>query len=314
MGGQRRFRGWPRRFWRAAVLFGTVVGLLAASGGQAAAASRTHERARPAYYLALGDSLASGYQPQFGDTPPSPPDAGYPGGYARDLAAATGYRLVDLACPGETTHSYETVAALPECASYYQATFGVANQQAAALAFLRAHRHQVRLVTIDLGADDVLGCLAGTSINAGCVAAGLKQVALELPSELATLRQAVARDDPGARVATMTYYDPALALAVVGRLGAALGSLGVTAVLNGEVRVAASLSRLKVANVAGAFSTYRFFPLGIVEGPSGPVVVPHDVVVVCALTHACSATPDVHPNDAGYLTIAHAFEAVIGRR
>jgi lysophospholipase L1-like esterase len=297
-----------------AVLFGTVVGLLAASGGQAVAAGRTHERARPAYYLALGDSLASGYQPQFGETPPSPPDAGYPGGYARDLAAATGYRLIDLACPGETTHSYETVAALPECAAFYRATFGVVDQQAAALAFLRAHRHQVRLVTIDLGADDVLGCLAGASIKASCVAAGLKEIARELPGELATLRRAVSRDDPGARVVTMTYYDPALALAVVGRLGSALASLGITAVLNGEVRLSARLSGLGVANVAGAFATYSLFPFGIVEGPSGPVVVPHDVVVVCALTHACGSPPDVHPNDAGYLTIARAFEAVLPRR
>jgi len=268
------------------------------------------------YYLALGDSLAAGYQPQFGTTPPSPPLAGYPGGYAEDLATFTGDSLVDLGCPGETTATFDTTAVLAACEQAYESHFGVANQEAAALAFLRAHPHQVRLVTVDLGADDVLGCISNTgTIDLSCAEQGLGKVATQLPGELSVIRQTLKREDPGAQMLTMSYYDPALAEVLIGRYGSAFESLVATSILNGEVSDAATRSGIPVADVVGAFHTYQFFPFQSVTLPTGSsVTVPTDVATVCRWTHACSIPPDVHPNDTGYAQIAKAFEAVLRQR
>lgn len=305
----RTFRG-RRRLLALLVALLAMVGTGLASTGVAVAA--TPSSGGP-YYLALGDSLAAGYQPTFGTTPPSPPFSGYPGGYARDLAAFTHDTLVDLGCPGETTATFDTTAVLKECQDAYQSSFGVSNQEAAALAFLEAHPHQVRLVTVDLGADDVLGCISSSgSINLSCAEQGLGKVAAQLPGELAAVHRALRTYDPGAQMLTMSYYDPALAEVLLGRYGSAFESLVATSILNGEVLVAANGSGIRVADVAGAFHTYQFFPFESITLPTGTKAsVPADVATVCRWTYACSIPPDVHPNNAGYAAIAKAFEAVL---
>src|SRR5262247_952289 len=79
------------------------------------------------YYLALGDSLAFGFQPN-GD---------FTHGYVQQLSAQLpGLVLVNLGCPGETSTTFVTGGRCP----YPNG----ASQLATAIAFLRAHPGKVR--------------------------------------------------------------------------------------------------------------------------------------------------------------------------
>ena len=122
---------------------------------------------RVTYYLSLGDSLAQGYQPIGGPYSPlgSP---GYNQGYADQLLKLVRQpeeqlRLVKLGCGGETTT--RMIVGSGFCGFGYTA----GSQLAEAEQFLRVHRGEVTLVTIDIGADDVIqpdgGGLAAIQAN-----------------------------------------------------------------------------------------------------------------------------------------------------
>ncbi len=92
--------GWARILVAAAV----AVGVTACSAGSRA--PQQAEAAIPAtYYLALGDSLAQGVQPDAAGTSVETRQ-GYPDQlYAILHRSQPGLRLVKLGCPGETTTS-----------------------------------------------------------------------------------------------------------------------------------------------------------------------------------------------------------------
>src|SRR6516225_6051908 len=122
----------------------TALGVLTACSGPAPshpAAINALAKAPPAsYYLALGDSLARGVQPNAAGVSVETPD-GYPDQvYAALHPGRPGLRLVKLGCPGETT-----VSMIGGGICRYPA----GSQLAAAVHFLQAHRGQVLLVTLD---------------------------------------------------------------------------------------------------------------------------------------------------------------------
>src|SRR6202043_784082 len=104
--------------------------------------STTHASPAPAtYYLALGDSLSQGVQPDAAGTSVET-GQGYPDQlYAMLRPSQPTLRLVKLGCPGETT---ATMIHGGIC------RYPAGSQLAAAVAFLTAHRGHVRLVTIDI--------------------------------------------------------------------------------------------------------------------------------------------------------------------
>ena len=115
------------------------------------------------YYLALGDSLAVGIQPDAnGFYKPTAQ------GYADDLhalyrARLPGLQLVKLGCSGETTSSM--ISGLESPCSY-----PAGSQLRQAIAFLQSHPHRVVLITLDIGGDNLLGCLRlDRPIDPACV-------------------------------------------------------------------------------------------------------------------------------------------------
>jgi lysophospholipase L1-like esterase len=246
------------------------------------------------YYLALGDSLAQGYQPIGGPWSP----LGFPGynqGYPDQLLKLIRQpneqlRVVKLACGGETTTTM--IAGSPWCGVHFPA----GSQLAEAKAFLQAHQGEVTLVTIDIGGNDLIAADGG----------GIPAVEANLPTILQQLRDAAGTEVP---IIGMTYYDPFLPGAWFGShdvtvlQGAVDGVVGFNGVLEGLYAAAGD----PVADVEGAFSTTD---LGDANGNG----VPDDVDNVCAWTWMCFSPPhgpDIHPNDAGYAVIAQAFEDVL---
>lgn len=273
----------------------TAVAVAGCSGAPAPA----RHRAPASYYLALGDSLAQGVQPDAAGTS-VPTGQGYPNVlYTALRRRDSGLRLVKLGCLGETT---ATMIHGGIC--HYPG----GSQLAAAVSFLRAHRGHVTLITLDIGANDPEACLnASITQIASCVSRFLPQARSDLRTILARLRQAAA----GTRTIAMNYYLPALAQwrhGLTGELIARVGELA-TSGYDGVLTGIYQSYGVAVADVFGAFHTADFSPQVSVPGLG---LLPRNVATICQWTWECAPAPrgpNQHPNQAGYQVIARAFLA-----
>jgi lysophospholipase L1-like esterase len=250
------------------------------------------------YYLALGDSLSRGVQPNAAGASVETTQ-GYPNQvYARLLTAHPGLRLVQLGCPGETT---ETMMHGGLC--HYLG----GSQLAAADAFLRSHRGHVLLVTIDIGANDPESCGSQPSLTqlASCLGE-IPGAAAHVSAILASVRTAAGAGIP---VIGMNYYLPALAEWRKGELGQVIARVGaqLTGGYNDLLDRAYAQAGDPVANVAGAFDTTDFGDPTTVPGLGS---LPRNVALVCEWTWECAPAPrgpNQHANAAGYQVIANAI-------
>lgn len=292
-------RWWLRSWPFAVVLLGLVVSLTLVGLGRedagppsgstatgAAEPTPTLAADQPTRYLALGDSLAAGYQPGTGDDP----DGGYPASVLAGLRAErpeAQVTLVNLGCTGETT---ETFVAGGRC------TYPEGSQLRAALAALSSPGPPVDVVTLDIGANDVLGCLSTGQLDTACAADSVASAATALDTSLRQLRAAA----PRARIVVLDYYNPLLAAWTTGPDGERLARASTTSLgaLNSAIAVAARTSGAQVAPVSTAFSSADF------QVPSGQRL-PVNVQRVCDLTWMCTRG-DIHTNDAGNAVLGEA--------
>lgn len=302
-----------RSLVRPALVVAAATALCAAAVGTAAAAATANaptttsaHSALPsyAYYLALGDSLAAGYQPN------ATTGVGYLSGrgYADDLAyalRAVNHHLdyVNLGCPGETTTSMlDGGCPWPE---RYTTQIG------AATAFLAKHRDAKILVTLDIGANDIDSCASSTGIDVTCLTKGIATLGSNLPVILKDLRAAAG---PRVTIVGMNYYDPFLAYWLTGTTGQAIAtaSVALAGAFNGVIGADYLFAGVPVADVSSAFDTSALLPLVPFDGTE----VPLDVARICAWTWMCAPAPvgpNIHANDEGYRVIFHAFRAVLPR-
>ena len=166
------------------------MGLVRIALAVAALAAITASSARavvPAsYYLALGDWLSRGVQPDMAGANVETRQ-GYPDQlYAALRSGHPGLQLVKFGCPGETT---STMIDGGIC------RYPGGSQLAAAAAFLRVHRGHVFLITIDIGANNPEDCGSWASLSkiASCFATGVPRAATNLATIMTRLRAAAAR-------------------------------------------------------------------------------------------------------------------------
>lgn len=263
----------------------------------------------PQYTLALGDSLAFGYQRdrlmQDLVTGEYSPDD-YPG-YVVPLSqmvktASRRHRpvVVNYSCPGETTASMIS-GGCPFPDAVAQTPYGYERvlhddyagaQLDAAAAFLASHRGKVSPITVSVGANDLLGLVSSCSNQLPCVWAGLDPLLSQLSTNLTTVLRRLRAADPRAEILVLSLYNP-LALAVP-------GSDPIPLIANAMIeRIARSVR----ATVADGYAAINLAPT---TNPAGPV---------CEFTLMCAAgtQPDIHPSDAGYLRLAGAFLAASRR-
>ena len=253
--------------------------------------------ATPVYYLALGDSLARGVQPTRTGVLVETNQ-----GYVDDLYAYyrlrhPELRLAKLGCSGETT---ETMIAGGVC------SYPLGSQLAEAVQFLQTH--QVALVTLTIGANNILRCISASGIDPACVTNGMNDATVDLPQVLATLRAA----GPGVAIVAMNYNDPLLGLWRFGPAGQSLASqsLEMTVFFNSLLEGIYAGFHVPVADVAQAFRISDSRPLPLLDAP---------VNVFLALMWTWIGLPpplgpDVHPNAIGYAVIAEAFVKIIGEQ
>lgn len=270
-------------------------------------------------YLALGDSVGAGTQQPLPFT-----DNGYTNVLYKHLRTEYGFdEFVNLACPGDDTVEmrFGIGGASPFGSVCYgpfaQLPPGGSSQLDAAVAYLTAHPGEVRLITIVVGANDILACdvTAPPDELEACLATQLGQIAANLPVIVGTL-QAVA---PGVPIVAMNYYNPNLALWLTGPDGQALAiqSLALTSLFNGTLQAVYDAFGVPVADVAAAFGTFN---------TAGDP--PKNVRRICHLTLMCErsadglvlsdydpVTPgpqtDIHPSNPGYRKIAGTHAELI---
>ena len=246
------------------------------------------------YQLSLGDSLAAG-------TGASTTPRDYVNLIAtHEAVALPGLTLKNLACGGATTGSMING---PGC-SYTTGT-----QLGDAEAFLRSHPGQVPYITIDIGGNNVDGCLTGGAISASCLTTGLDEISTQLPTIVAGLQAAA----PGVPIFGMDYYNPFLFEWLYGGAGGpalARESAVLSTVLNSTLVNLYGANHATPVDVAGPFATQDFALTGSWNGAT----VPQNVARTCEWTHMCDSRPgNIHANDTGHAAIAQRFEQQIDR-
>ncbi len=238
-------------------------------------------------YVALGDSLAAGYQPGGAELR----DTAYPALTAARLGAKGGeLTLENLGCSGETTGSLVKGG---------KCDFAAGSQLEQAEKLLKGS-DDVALVTIDIGGNDLLRCVrGGAQIDTACVKSGVATVKKNLPTILKRLRTAAGPDVP---VLVLGYYNPWLAAKalnqpVKGVDAAAKAYTGLSA----AIESAATSTGTTFVGLDEAFSTNDTTPTRI-NGRT----VPENAAKICTLTNICTAS-DIHLTDEGAATVARVL-------
>ena len=263
----------------------TIVCFLVTTGRSAGALTESPPQFDPPqkYYLALGDSLAFGFQFSiFNQYYPSVPPELFIHGYVDDFRQMLqrirpDIQTINFGCPGETTESFINGGCIYTALGFQLHNNYSGSQLDAAIAFLRAHRGQVSPITINLGENDlnVLRTLCGSDVSCYQIQGPkiLEKIAANLDQILGALRNVA----PNTEIITFTNYD--VDFLIDPRF------LELTNAFNEVVKTTAADHRVWVADVFTAFN-----------GPPQPETI-------CNLTLIC-VSGDSHPSDAGYQVIA----------
>lgn len=276
----------PRCAWRR-ILVATAVLCALLLPGVAAAQAATGPVGPRAYYLALGDSLAFGYQPNLDWS------HGYAAAFYANLQTHGTSHSTNLACLDETTSTLIN-GGCPY--AYLRKTFYLGSQLKAALSFIAAHSTQVSPVTLDIGANDLLPLLnSSTCAVSSTYATAFATFNTNFTSILTQLSAALKGTGD---LLVMNYYNPYQNQCASNPQVAAL-----FATFNGDIASdiagctynGGTPCNIRLADVATAF---------------GSATTPNPNL--CTYTWICSSYHDIHATTKGYGVIAAAFESTAG--
>jgi lysophospholipase L1-like esterase len=236
----------------------------------------------PHYYMALGDSLTFGYQPNLDFS------SGFSDDLFHTLKPSGVTEAINYGCAGETTTTFiqgGCVARFAHHGSYTGA------QLDAARAFLKNPRNAGRVspITLEIGSNDVIpdwdqiACMAGPNADADLATMDANLTHTILPE----LTQALTKGARAGDLHLLNYYNPYARHCP--------NSAPFIHRLNDHLAADAAIFRVPVVDVYNAF--------GGDLGTAGNV---------CTLTWMCSTFHDVHPTNAGYAQIATAVKLALG--
>jgi lysophospholipase L1-like esterase len=261
------------------LILGSAVLGACGGGGDKETASPAAPRS---YYLALGDSMAYGFQPDEANAaPPSAFETGYVDVFAARLRKLSPkIHIVNYGCPGETTVTF-TRGGCPWLAEGNKLHDGFRGSQLkAAESVLRAHPGQVSPITLTLWGNDLLP---------------LSEKGKRAPRAIASV---------GSRLNSILHQL---------RAGAPTAEIIVTGAWNPEadqLKQAEPLYRTLDTAIARAAAASRAHVAKTFAVFNRPGNVRAQRARLCALTFCSKGDP--HPTDAGYRAMADAFMAASG--
>ncbi len=239
----------------------------------------------PHYYLALGNSISFGYQPNLD----------FADGYVDDVFADLrqqnrGTELVNYACAGETTTTM-IQGNCPLHLIHHNAYSGP--QLDAAVSFLKSRSSRVAPVTLDIGSNDVLPdwnsstCLPGPNATTDLATMDANLTQTILPRLTAALTPVVGSTSPSFLL--LNYYNP--------YAQSCTDSPTFVHELNDHLAADAAQFHIPVVDVYSAFGGDE-----------------HTAGHLCSYTWVCDASMqhDFHPTTEGYHVIAQAVEQALG--
>ena len=248
------------------------------------------------YYLALGDSIAYGYQAfkARAGLPPSAFNTGYVDVFAAHLREISrGIRTVNYGCPGESTESFFNGPCIwTETGHQLHDTFR-GSQLQAAITFLRAYRGEVSPITLTLGTNDqpkLLGpCTSNGQIDLACVQNGAPAFIAGLAQRLSSILDQLRSAAPDAEIILTGVWDPYFDLLPF--------TDPLFQAFNASMAQAAAARRVRYADP---------FPIFNLQGD-----LTTEMKTLCMLTLFC-ADHDSHPSDAGCRALASLVFEVSG--
>ena len=290
-GSTRRLRELAAVVAALLLVAGIAVPALAAGAKPASTAASSTGRV----YLALGDSLATSFQPN-GDTH---------SGYAEQVfqseqARVPDLRLVKLGCPGERTNTIDRPRRRCPYAEGTQLDQAVAVLQSRDVAF----------VTLQIGSNDTFRCFrfGAVAFDQACIDELLPKISARLTFIVETLRSA----DPDVPIVGSNYLDPLLVAWTIPGIDhdAVVAIADVWTAVNDTLEETYASLGVRVADTEGAFTATDFDTIVHVRGVGD---VPINVARVCQWTYACSERfdHDFHPNTIGYAAMTRAWETAL---
>jgi lysophospholipase L1-like esterase len=238
-------------------------------------------------YLALGDSIAFGYDPTVVPPTPASKFTGYPEIVAPFLRPRT--TDVNDACPGETSGSFLDTSAPDRGCQSFKALFGLhtaytGSQMAFAVSQLISNPN-FKLVSLNIGGNDLLlldeQCGGPTNPNfALCVGAGLPAVLSNYGKNLGAILTGIRQHYAG-KLVLVTQYSPSADPLFISAVQA----------VNSVMLMEAPLFGATVADAFTAFALASAFSGG-------------DPCKAGLLIHLNATTCDVHPSPIGRDLIA----------
>lgn len=179
--------------------FLSVLALCALPAAPAQASSEGHS------YLALGDSVAFGTNPFL-----DPRNASNFTGYPEIVARTLNIEDVNAACPGEASGGFISTTGLDNVCRPYRAAFPLhvaytGTQLDFATSYLSSNP-RTRLVTLNLGANDLFRLQKSCSNDGACIAANLPIYLANLNTNLRTIFAALRGTGYTGLVVALTYY------------------------------------------------------------------------------------------------------------
>ncbi|HEU0027834.1 MAG TPA: SGNH/GDSL hydrolase family protein [Ktedonobacterales bacterium] len=234
----------------------------------------------PHYYMALGDSLSFGYQPNLDFS------AGFADVIFNDLHKTGVSALVNYACAGETTQTMidgGCVGRFAHKGSY------LGPQLQAAVDFLSKAKNRGRVspITLEIGANDVLpdwdaaACSADPAATVDLATMDANLTHVIFPALVKALGPA------SGDLHLLNYYNPFAR--------ACPESAPFIDLVNSHLKADAGPFRISVIDVYNAFG-----------GDTGTAKN------ICDLTWYCSVYHDIHPTNDGYKIIARTVENALG--